>query len=57
MSDREMSEIKQVTVINHGNVFGNGNWYTFCCPACNAQVSNREDCKCGQQLKWPGVSE
>lgn len=51
-----MGEIKQVTVINHGKVFGNGNWYTFHCPACNAQVSNRENCKCGQRLQWTEVN-
>jgi hypothetical protein len=48
---------KEVVICNHGKVFGNYDWYTFHCPACNAQVSNREDCKCGQQLQWPEVSD
>jgi len=48
---------KEVVICNHGKVFGNYDWYTFNCPACNAQVSNREDCKCGQQLQWPEVSD
>ena len=57
-----MSESQMVTIVNHGNAFGSGNWYTFYCPECGAQVSNRQDsCKCGQELQWkpikPAITE
>ena len=41
-----------VIVVNHGNVFGAGNWYTFYCPKCHGQVHvNDEKCEhCGNVL-------
>jgi len=39
--------------VNHGNVFGTGNWYTFYCENCGQQVyKETSKCeKCGELLK------
>jgi len=39
----------QMKYVNHGNVFGTGNWYTFYCGNCGNQVyGDVEECeKCG----------
>lgn len=49
----DLNALVMVIVVNHGNVFGHGNWYTFYCPKCNAQVYDKNMfCKCGQRLGW-----
>lgn len=49
-------EIKGVVVVNHGNVFNTGNWYTFYCPHCKSQVDKVDSkikCKsCKEKIKW-----
>ena len=50
---------KEIAIVNHGNVFGTGNWYTFHCPICSENLgSNRlSRCpRCNQFLK-PGASK
>lgn len=47
-------------VVNHGNVFGTKNWYTFYCPHCGSQITNRSaNCEgsypikgCNGAIKW-----
>ena len=48
-------------VVNHGNVFGTQNWYTFYCNHCGNQVINGyEKCEgsnpfvkgCGAEIDW-----
>ena len=49
-----------VKVINHGNVFGFGDWYTFHCPKCSEQVERHKHgnrCDCGAVLRWPQAEE
>jgi predicted RNA-binding Zn-ribbon protein involved in translation (DUF1610 family) len=43
-----------VSVVNHGDPFGKGsNWYTFYCPTCGVQVSNRQEtCMNKHPLVW-----
>jgi len=43
----------QIECINHGNVFGTGNWYTFYCSNCKTQVyGDQKKCsKCGAILQ------
>jgi hypothetical protein len=42
----------KAVVVNHGNVFGNGDWFTFHCPKCNATVRESDHkCDCGQIIK------
>ena len=43
----------ELIIVNHGNVFGTGNWYTFYCPECRSQVQgNDEKCEhCGNVLR------
>lgn len=43
---------KAITVVNHGNVFGNNNWYTFYCPHCKEQLQVKEKCKCNKKINW-----
>jgi hypothetical protein len=56
-------EEKKVTVVNHGNVFNTGNWYTFYCPneECKEQVNRAENemegCMCGQKIEWPAIQK
>ena len=42
--------------VNHGNVFGTRNWYTFHCPCCNRQLTRSADpvaCGgCDELLDW-----
>ena len=46
--------------VNHGNVFGTGNWHTFYCDNCGCQVLMLQDkCEdrvlqkgCGSKLIW-----
>jgi hypothetical protein len=48
-------------VVNNGNVFGTGNWFTFYCGKCGSQLpskvekcvgSNPFDKGCGTAIKW-----
>lgn len=43
-------------IVNHGNVFGTGNWFTFYCPVCQSQITRGETealgCKCGCAIDW-----
>lgn len=47
-------------VVNHGNMFGTKNWYTFYCPHCGSQITNRSaNCEgsyptkgCNGAIKW-----
>lgn len=51
----------QVKSVNHGNVFGTENWYTFYCPECGSQVVRETDtdnsCNCGQKIFWSEKSK
>ena len=42
------------TVVNHGNVFKTGNWYTFYCGKCKGQLfPQQHKCKsCGTNFEW-----
>ena len=42
-----------IKYVNHGNVFGTGNWYTFYCGNCNVSVyrEDKECKKCGAILQ------
>lgn len=46
----------EVISVNHGNVFNTGNWFTFHCPACKAQITRSDsgpECEhCNQALIW-----
>lgn len=52
-------EATKVMMVDHGNVFGTGHWYTFHCPECIAQVTRTSAaeksvlCRCGCSLEWP----
>lgn len=53
-------EAKEPIIVNHGNVFGTGNWYVFYCGTCQTQVERSDEiCKgssfikgCGTPIKW-----
>lgn len=38
--------IKAVKV-NHGNAFGNGNWFTWHCPSCSKTLQQNNSVCCG----------
>ena len=42
-------------MVNHGNVFKTGNWYTFYCPNCKCQLIPRDHhcTKCLTVITWP----
>jgi len=48
-----------VVRVNNGNVFGNGDWWTFFCPNCSAQIerdfTEDDPCVCGCIVIWPTV--
>ncbi|KZZ74919.1 hypothetical protein A3765_10635 [Oleiphilus sp. HI0130] len=53
--DRIFGKKKSPVAVGHGQRFGFGNWYTFHCPSCEAQINkvdNPTECRCGQGLKW-----
>lgn len=44
-------------VVNHGDVFGTGNWYTFYCGNCGNQITNKQEkCDsnqgCDETIDW-----
>jgi len=44
-----------IIIVNHGNVFKTGNWYTFYCPECGVQIerdTESKPCECGCTLVW-----
>jgi hypothetical protein len=44
---------KPVETVNHGNVFGNGDWFTFYCGSCGDQLTGRQEkCPCGCVAEW-----
>ena len=46
----------KVTVVDHGNVFNTGHWYTFYCPHCNKQITRNDSeekcCYCNENIEW-----
>ena len=53
--------LTKVNRVNHGNVFGTRNWYTFYCGGCGSGVINlASKCEgtnpfvigCGKELDW-----
>ena len=60
LSDVSSSTALEPKIVNHGNVFGTKNWYTFYCPHCGSQITNRSaNCEgsyptkgCGGAIKW-----
>lgn len=45
------------TIVNHGDVFKTGgDWYTFYCPECKAQlervINQGNACQCGCLIDW-----
>ena len=56
INQNDKQKIMEPIRINHGNVFGTGNWYTFYCPTCKRQIDSsmlqRNDgkCDCGQVI-------
>ena len=59
-ADVSSSTALEPKVVNHGNVFGTKNWYTFYCPHCGSQITNRSaNCEgsyptkgCNGAIKW-----
>jgi hypothetical protein len=40
-------------IVNHGNVFNTGDWYTFHCPKCESQLNPGQlECSCGQKIEF-----
>jgi hypothetical protein len=47
---------KPVVLVDHGNVFGTGTWFTFYCPECDAHLNpalRNLPCRCGYYPEWP----
>lgn len=47
---------KPVTMVDHGNVFGTGTWFTFYCPECDSHLNpdlRHLLCSCGCYPLWP----
>lgn len=44
----------EVKKVNHGNVFGTGNWFMFHCGNCNTTFTSKcEECEnCKSKTKW-----
>ena len=38
VADVSGSTALEPKIVNHGNVFGTKNWYTFYCPHCGSQL-------------------
>jgi hypothetical protein len=52
MNEEEFS--REPIIVDHGNAFGTGNWYTFYCGYCKGQIfANQEECKCTCKAVWP----
>ena len=47
----------KVIAVNHGNVFGTGEWFTFYCGKCERQLNAGEKkCKhCGEKALYEGA--
>jgi hypothetical protein len=44
-----------ITIINHGKVFGHENWYTYYCGKCKIQIiAGDTKCKhCDEEIIYP----
>lgn len=49
----------KVIAVNHGNVFGTGEWFTFYCGKCERQLNAGEKkCKhCGEKALYEGAKK
>lgn len=47
-------DIQQGVLVNHGNVFNTGNWYTYYCPNCNHSLEGPwHVCpSCDTEIAW-----
>ena len=55
MEQKHSKNPVNITCVNHGNVFGPKNWFTFYCGYCGKQIqTNQKKCKhCGAILRSP----